>query len=280
MAVATVLLACGCGSQASSSDRGQGGGPMDAAAGGPLAWDAAWPVWSGDASDSLDSSRAVRVDGSYLVGPAEAGVSIAADRFVTGVVSFDPGVCAGFGAASMPAIVEGPPAGGGSSRGSTDVVSLGTGGSIVVSFAPNAIVDGPGADFIVFENPFWVGGNPNDIYAEPGEVSVSDDGATWHTFPCAPAIDPASAHGTGVAPPYGACAGWHIVNSSPANGVSPIDPSVAGGDAFDLAAIGVTRARYVRIVDKTREDCPDAGGGPNTNGFDLDAVSIVNAESP
>ena len=55
---------------------------------------------------------------------AEAG-AFPADRFVTGVVSFSPTECAGFGAASMPGIVEGPPVGGGTSRGSTDVVSLG-----------------------------------------------------------------------------------------------------------------------------------------------------------
>ena len=62
----------------------------------------------------------------------------------------------------MPGIVEGPPVGGGTDHGSTDVVSLGSGGSIVVSFAPNAIVDGPGADFIVFENPFWIGGDSSN----------------------------------------------------------------------------------------------------------------------
>jgi hypothetical protein len=211
---------------------------------------------------------------------AEGGSPPPADRFVTGVVSFSPTDCAGFGAASMPGIVEGPPVGGGTSRGSTDVVSLGSGGSIVVAFAPNAIVDGPGPDFIVFENPFWVGGNPNDVYAEPGEVSVSDDGATWATFPCMPTIDPASPIGTGTAPPYGQCAGWQIVYSSPGNGISPFDPASAGGNAFDLADVGVSSARYVRIVDKTHEACPEAGPRPDTNGFDLDAVSIINAQMP
>ena len=42
----------------------------------------------------------------------------------------------------------------------------------------------------------------------------------------------------------------------------------------------MTHARYVRIVDQTQEDCPEAGPGPTTNGFDLDAVAIVNAEQP
>jgi hypothetical protein len=218
-------------------------------------------------------------DGSPATADGALGAPVAADRFVSGVVSFTPGPCAGFGAALMPQVVEGAPVGGGSDHGSTAVVSLGNGGTIVVSFGANAIVDGPGPDFIVFENPFWVAGDSNDVYAEPGEVSVSDDGVTWQTFPCAPVADPQSAHGTGVAAPYGSCAGWHVVWSNPANGISPVDPAVAGGDAFDLADLGVTHARYVRIVDKTLEACPDAGG-PDDNGFDLDAIAIVHAELP
>ena len=59
-----------------------------------------------------------------------------------------------------------------------------------------------------------------------------------------------------------------------------MDPSVAGGLALDLATVGVTHARYVKIVDQTHEACPEAGPGPTTNGFDLDAVAIVNAELP
>jgi hypothetical protein len=217
-------------------------------------------------------------EAGYPVG--DGGLVIRADRFVTTVVSFTPTDCTGFGQASMPGIVEGPPVGGGTGHGSTDVVSLGSGGSIVVSFAPNAIVDGPGADFIVFENPFWIGGNPNDPYAEPGQVSVSDDGVTWSAFPCTPTIDPQAGDGTGVAGPYGSCGGWQIVYSNPENGISPVDPSVAGGLALDLATVGLVHARYVKIVDQTQEDCPEAGPRPDTNGFDLDAVAIIHAELP
>jgi len=259
VAASVSILASGCGSTASPSS-------------------------ANDAGDVLESGSASSADGGVL--PADASytigeASVSASRFVTGVVSFTPGACAGFGGASMPGIVEGPPVGGGSDHGSTDVVSLGNGGTIVVSFGPNAIVDGPGPDFIVFENPFWIDGNPSGVYAEPGEVSVSDDGATWQSFPCTPTYDPSASDGTGTEPPYGSCAGWHIVYSSPANGISPLDPATAGGDAFDLADLGVKHARYARIVDKTREACPDAGADePTANGFDLDAVAIVNAEQP
>jgi hypothetical protein len=114
-------------------------------------------------------------------------------------------------------------------------------------------------------------GNPNAVYAEPGEVSVSDDGVSWTSFPCTQ---------TTQDPPYGSCAGWHPVYSNPDNDISPADPKTAGGDAFDLADIGVKRARYVRIVDKVIESCPEGGAGPISNGFDLDAIAIVNAALP
>lgn len=190
------------------------------------------------------------------------------ERFVTSVVSFVPGDCAGFGATSMPDVLFGPPWGAGDRQGGLDVVSLGVGGVVTVGFAPRALVDGPGPDFIVFENAFWVGGDPAQPFAEPGEVSVSDDGATWKTWPCA-----------ATAPPYGACSGWKPVYSNPSNGISPFDPEKAGGEAYDLADVGLARARYVRVRDVASQTCPaDPSKKTNTLGYDLDAIAIVNAE--
>ena len=275
--------AAGCGSNPPAAPGGAGGGG-DASAiedgGGTIPVDAAGTAVAdgGDTGAVDDSGAAAPTEAGYPIGD---GAVLRTDRFVTSVVSFTPTDCTGFGQSAMPGIVEGPPVGGGSDQGSTNVVSLGSGGSIVVSFAPNAIIDGPGPDFIVFENPFWIGGNSSDPYAEPGEVSVSDDGTTWTTFPCAPTLDPQSSDGTGVAPPYPAnCGGWQVVYSEPGNGISPVDPTTAGGLALDLATIGVTHAQYVKIVDQTHEACPEGGAGPITNGFDLDAIAIVNAELP
>jgi hypothetical protein len=197
-------------------------------------------------------------DGTSITDAGDGGAFDLA--FATAVVSFTPGSCAGYGQNEMPAIVLGPPAGGGENKGSLDVVSLGTGGEIILSFAPEEIVDGPGTDFIVFENPFAIDGNADNVYAEPGEVSVSEDGVSWTTFPC-----------TATSPPYGSCAGWHPVFASGAS----FDPSTAGGDPFDLSAIGVSRAKLVRIRDKSQEACPVPG--PNNNGFDLDAIAVVHA---
>ena len=205
------------------------------------------------------------VDGGYTF----AGGTLRAERFVTKLVSFDAGPCSGFGASAMPNVVFGPPRGGGELQGGFDVVSLGVGGKIVVGF-DDAIVDGPGDDFVVFENTFFAGGNPERPSADLGEVSVSEDGATWKTFPC-----------TATAYPYGACAGWHpVIASYDPNGTSLLPTAAeAGGDRFDLAAVGLAKARFVRIVDMRSSECTP--GVPVTNlGFDLDAIVSLNAERP
>lgn len=195
-------------------------------------------------------------------GQAGASGSIPGSGAVTAseVVSFDPGDGAGFGAEAMPGVVLGPPHGGGATAGSTDVVSLGAGGEIVLGFGAYDIVDGPGPDFLVFENPFFVGGDPKTVFKELGEVSVSEDGVSWVTFPC-----DAAAYTTSQ------CAGWHPVYAETPE-IRADDPDEAGGDPFDLAAIGLPRARYVKIRDLSK------GGAAPTAGFDLDAVSIVHHE--
>jgi len=174
-------------------------------------------------------------------------------QFVSQVVevSFGPGQS--FGRAGLPEVVYGPPHGGGCCMGSLDVVSLGNGGSIVVGFGDTVIVDEPGVDFVVFENPFETDGG---VFAELATVAVSADGIEWVEFPC-----------DAVAPPYGSCAGHQPVYLD--GELGPIDVSTAGGDGFDLADVGLSMARYVRITDRSDLDGDDGV-------FDLDAVGIVN----
>ncbi len=220
-------------------------------------------VLSDDAGTSAGDGGAVpvekpRTDAGFVVG--DGGVVIPDDTFATKVVSYTKGACGGFGASFLPTIVLGPPAGAGDQAGSLDVVSLGNGGEIVVSVEPNAIVDGPGDDFVVFENAFFAGGDRALPFVDLGEVSVSDDGVTWTTFPC-----------TATAAPYGTCAGWNPVYSAPDNGISPLEER-AGGDRFDLSTIGVTRAKMVRIRDKGTKTCSP---GLTSNGFDLDALAVL-----
>jgi hypothetical protein len=190
-------------------------------------------------------------------GPSRPPVVCASENnpFADEVVSFKPGQEAGFGQDGYPDIVLGPPVGYGSGMGSLDVLSLGERGEIVLELTDLGVVDGPGVDLLVFENPFAG-------FVETGTVSVSEDGESWHEFPCD------ATHRAGGFP---GCAGVKPVNSSPDNGISATDPSVAGGDGFDLATLGVARARFVRIRDTGTNSY-----GFTSGGFDLDAVAVVN----
>jgi hypothetical protein len=255
-------------------------GPVEADAGGA------------GGSPSTDLGGAAGVDsGSTAGGTAEAGASGAAEggaagapdgvagapgdseggatmdacvsHFATSVESFTAGPGPTTGQSDLPQIVLGPPRGGGTTHGSLDVATLGNGGSITLGFAPSVIVDRPGPDFIVFENAFYVNGDASKPFAELATVEVSEDGQTFHAFPC-----------TATAYPYDSCAGWHaVLANADENSIDPTDPAVAGGDAFDLADLGLARARFVRITD--RVDQTGTAGS-----FDLDAVSIVHASCP
>jgi hypothetical protein len=184
-------------------------------------------------------------------------------RFATGSPEHAFGPGQDTGQDLFPAPILGPPKGGGACQGSTDVVSLGNGGFVVVEFAGNAIVDGPGPDFIVFENAFGVSCNATNVFAELGTVSVSEDGVTWTAFPC-----------TATAAPYGQCSGWQpVLANADTNDIDPTDPAAAGGDAYDLADIGVSSARYVRVED--RADLTGMAGV-----YDLDAVAIAHPACP
>jgi len=208
----------------------------------------------------------------------------AAEPFADRVVSYTIGRGGGAREADLPGVVLGGPRGAGAFEGSTDTFSLGLGGSIVLEFTDNVVVDGPGPDFTVFENPFLVRGTTTQPpYAEPGTVSVSADGVHWATFPCA--LD--------QPPYYPGCAGVYPVfaNADDPSAPSPLVPTTtpiedlvgvpvdsftpppgSGGDSFDLAAVGLHAIRFVRI-----------DGGPidarlgGLSGFDLDAIAGVHS---
>jgi hypothetical protein len=186
----------------------------------------------------------------------------AGDPFADAIVEFEPAEATVFGHEHLPEIVLGPPG------GLADVASLGCAGTIVLEFGAPGIVDGPGADFIVFENAF------SEDFPEPGEVSVSEDGVTWSVFAC----EPISLDG---------CAGVSPTLALPGTGIDPTDPEVAGGDAFDLAALAdpLARVSFVRIRDRSREHWEAVGelsycdpGNQGAGGFDLDAITAVHGE--
>ena len=208
----------------------------------------------------------------------------AAEPFADAVVTYTIGVGGGAMESALPGVVLGPPRGAGAFQGTTHTLSLGLGGAIVVAFTDNVVLDGPGPDLTVFENPFLPRGTTTQApYAEPGTVSASADGVHWVTFPCA--VD--------TPPYYPGCAGVYPVfaNADDPNAPSPLVPTTtpiealigvpvagfvppagSGGDSFDLALVGLHAARVLRI--EASQIDPRLAG---LSGFDLDAVAAVHS---
>ena len=218
----------------------------------------------GGGNDTIDDPQIFSCSQGKFEGVGELPDDLGGLPYATEVVDVVFGDNAGFGQEEFPEVVLGVPDGRDVLSGSRDVLSLGVGGEIVLAFGDRAIIDGPGVDFIVFENSFWPNGVSSSVFAELAEVSVSEVGETWVSFPCS-----ASSKG----PPWPGCAGWQPALSYDAIEVLPIDASLTGGDGFDLADLGLSSARFVRIV-----DISDDGAGDNA-GFDLDAVALVHCEN-
>ncbi len=174
---------------------------------------------------------------------------------------------------------------------SFELVSVGNGGELIVKF-DHPVTDDPdnlyGVDLIVFGNAqqiigggeAWHNGNPNGtfvgpgILAEPGTVSVSQDGKTWYTFSDGPSADD-------VAPTLGRLyvddpndadpelGTWNLWWGGPTDPTKPLDPALtaadfggmtvaemavayqgsAGGTGFDIGKLGLSWIQYVRIED-------------------------------
>lgn len=182
-----------------------------------------------------------------------------ADDFVTP----NYGTNAGYGAdpnTVFPQIVWGYP-----QTGGTHVVSLGGGGTLLIQLNNYIVANGRGVDFTIFENA--VESETYGDFPERAQISVSEDGINFTPFPC-DAFDPSEV--------FAGCAGVKEVNAME----NPFDPSVSGGDQFDLSDIGVSYAKYILIEDMNTcvsgdisyPRCTTAG----TQGFDLDALVILN----
>jgi hypothetical protein len=171
--------------------------------------------------------------------------------------------------------------GGGEATGSTDVYSLGDDPGIddflVLSWSGARVADGPGADFVIFENAF-VQADTDRVFIEAAIVEVSVDGVEWiamphdYTAPDETMYSPDPAHWSGFA---GVAPVLYNVDDN------PVDPfsDEAGGDRFDLAVLGDRvqgGVTAIRIWNASTRTNPDTGApyphSPIAQGPDIDGV--------
>lgn len=172
-------------------------------------------------------------------------------------------------------------------------------GSIVVGFQAT-IVDGPGADFAVFENAgtFFDSHDVDFIFAELAFVEVSSNGSDFAQFPATSlnieedpnTLDP---NHDQLYMPFGRdFAGINTTNVNNLAGVNttltgtPFDLSDLASDPLvTLGTVDLDGIRFVRFVDIPGEgSVTDSLGNPildawhsvESGGFDLDAVGAIN----
>jgi hypothetical protein len=226
---------------------------------------------------------------------AQPGVS--GDPFADRLVSFQPLAAGGWGSANLPANILGPPDGKHTlipASSQTEVVSLhakaGAGGGVVLEFTNNIVDLGPGADFTVFENVFFAGGDVNNRFMEPAVVWVALFEDQWFRFPI-DVVPPAAGQSLKLNDPFYYNRGF--AGRNPTTGSNPTNPNVSGGDAFDANELGIPGLTWIRFIrlQSTGDNLwvDDFGGDPvrhtsatgalsgvGNSGFDLDAVSAVN----
>ncbi len=169
-----------------------------------------------------------------------------------------------------------------------DVVSLGDGGSAIVSFL-KPIANGTGPDFAVFENGFHSSEPPYHYYLELAFVEVSTDGKHFVRFPSVSLTqDTVQIGGFGQINPENI---YNLAGKYQVDYGTPFDLE----DISDSANINIDSINYVKIVDVIGDinssfATYDSQGHiindpwPSpfwTCGFDLNAVGVINqAETP
>ncbi len=157
---------------------------------------------------------------------------------------------------------------------SFDIVCLGRGGHIVLTFDP-PIADGPGSDLAVFENGFA------DNFLEFGLVEVSSDGEHFLRFDHAYLGDAPSGGGVDTTQ-VGSLAGKYRQRFG-----TPFDLAVfVNTPEVRKGLVDLQDIRYVKIVDLVGDGSTlDSFGRPiydpypttGSAGFDLDAIAVLNA---
>ena len=225
---------------------------------------------------------------------AEPGVT--GDPYADRVRAYSPLSATAYGIAGLPYNVTGPPDGHSTlvpASAETEVLSLNAakgivGGTITLEFTDNIVELGPGADFTVFENVMFRGGDPAKRFMEPATVEVALVEGDWHRFPFS-VNPPVNGQPDLTSPSYYA-QGFAGVNAT--TGDDPTNPSRSGGDSFDIDALGlngISWIRFIRIQSTGHNALRDLSGklvqhtdelgalsGGGSSGFDLDAVSAVN----
>jgi len=175
------------------------------------------------------------------------------------------------------------------------ILTLGNNGCVTVGF--NVIIrNGNGYDFIIFENPFMIFEDDEEVFAELFYVEVSTDNISFARFPSKSlTAEPVYNRGININNVSNLGGVHPVLSNAFENNLNPFNPQQAGGDPFDLddllddtlvqdGLVDLDNINYVRLIDIPGDgSCFDSFGNPiydptepNINGADIDAISIIN----
>lgn len=171
------------------------------------------------------------------------------------------------------------------------VVSLGDSGVATLTFA-QPIMNGAGADFVVFENGFLNTANNEEAFLELAFVEVSSDGLNFFRFPSSSLTqDTQQIAGTG-APGTGDYINARHINNLAGKYISKYGTPFDLEELKDIAGLDVNNITHIRLVDvigslgtyaskdKDQNIINDPYPTPfPTCGFDLDAVGVIHQQT-
>jgi hypothetical protein len=183
---------------------------------------------------------------------------------------------------------------------STELVSIGFGGELIISF-DHAVEDDPlnpfGIDLLIFGNAFctdaaFPAGVSAGLFGEGGTIEVSVDGISWSLIEGISADGPFPTIGWLDAGPYDEFPG-----NTPATFTRPVNPlldltglsynnllaaydGAGGGAGIDLASVGLAAIRYVRVSNLSATSTPEidafADVAPEGTPYDISGDGLVN----
>ena len=217
--------------------------------------------------------------------------TLAQSIYATQVIDFDT-QGGGGGGIFNPALALGAPLGGGFTSGSLDTHSLGPQGHLTLGFDV-VITNGPGADFIISENPFYAFGSSSHAFTEAVFVEVSSDGVQFARFPSlyyGEDLDPGIFGSLRIGSYEYLAGATPVLMGNPSFPLAdPQDAVEAGGDAFDLAdlmghpmvasgLVDLNAISQIRLVDAFGGVDLDSQGNTiwdNGTSADIDAITVI-----
>lgn len=228
-----------------------------------------------DALESCDDGNRITGDGCSALCLLERGPALA------DVVVEAPGAT-GSGFRDPERAVNGV-RGGGARMQSLDVYSIALDSYLVLAWEGAILVDGPGDDLAVFENPFEHG--EDRTFIDAAIVEVSADGESWVALPHDYVAPDELVHSAAREHWVGFAGVTPVFLHAEENAIDPFADD-AGGDRFDLASLPegpeserILRegARFVRIAAAAGRVNPDTGApypiDPVSDGPDIDGVA-------